>query len=61
MVGDSNYKSALKFNALFFYGRALTEHERTLMFAYSKKEYESIDPVELPERVSESYPLQSLA
>jgi hypothetical protein len=48
MVGDSNYKSALKFNALFFYGRALDAEERTLMFAYSKKEYESIDPVELP-------------
>jgi hypothetical protein len=52
MVGNDNYKSALKFNALFFYGRALTEHERTLMFAYSKKEYESIDPVELPPQIT---------
>jgi hypothetical protein len=31
MVGNNNYKSALGFNALFFYGRALTVHERTLM------------------------------
>jgi hypothetical protein len=45
-------QSALGFNALFFYGRALTVHERTLMIAYSKKEYESIDPVELPAQVS---------
>jgi hypothetical protein len=42
MVGNDNYRSALGFNALFFYGRALTLHERTLMIAYSKKEYESI-------------------
>jgi hypothetical protein len=52
MVGNDNYRSALGFNALFFYGRALTVHERTLMIAYSKKEYESIDPVELPAQVS---------
>jgi hypothetical protein len=33
MVGNSNYKSALKFNALFFYGRALDAEERRLMIA----------------------------
>jgi hypothetical protein len=33
MVGNDDYKSALGFNALFFYGRALTVHERTLMIA----------------------------
>jgi hypothetical protein len=48
-----HYKSALGFNALFFYGRALTVHERTLMIAYSKKEYESIDPVELPPEITD--------
>jgi hypothetical protein len=42
------------FNALFFYGRALTVHERTLMIAYSKKEYESIDPVELPSEITDA-------
>jgi hypothetical protein len=52
MVGNDNYRSALGFNALFFYGRALTVHERTLMIAYSKKEYESIDPVELTSATS---------
>jgi hypothetical protein len=54
MVGNNNYKSALGFNALFFYGRALTVHERTLMIAYSKKEYESIDPVELPSEITDA-------
>jgi hypothetical protein len=55
MVGNDNYKSALKFNALFFYGRALDEEERRLMIAYSKKEYESIDPVELPAEITDEY------
>jgi hypothetical protein len=54
MVGNDDYKSALGFNALFFYGRALTVHERTLMIAYSKKEYESIDPVELPPEITDA-------
>jgi hypothetical protein len=35
MVGNDNYKSALKFNALFFYGRALDEEERRLLKAVS--------------------------
>jgi hypothetical protein len=30
MVGNDDYKSALGFNALFFYGRALTVHGRLL-------------------------------
>jgi hypothetical protein len=51
---NDNYKSALKFNALFFYGRALDAEERRLMFAYSKKEYESIDPVELPAEITDA-------
>jgi hypothetical protein len=51
---NDDYKSALGFNALFFYGRALTVHERTLMIAYSKKAYESIDPVELPSEITDA-------
>jgi hypothetical protein len=34
--------------------RALDEEERRLMIAYSKKEYESIDPVELPAEITDA-------